>query len=174
MVLLVVEYQMTRLKEDIEKYLLQQDLSVEKLVLADRCGLTDLRKACLEHAKKGQSQDWTSRYKTAYDKLEPPRDFRCHHCNTQQIMDAGNEEEIDFTKPWDLSDITFIVEGQKVYANKTLLSLSSPVMKAMLKADFRENDVWEIELSEKELEPFLDLMNIVHQPNQFKGNKVTT
>ena len=174
MVLLVVEYQMTRLKEDIEKYLLQQDLSVESLVLADRCGLTDLWKACLEHAKKGWSHHWTSHYKTAYDKLEPPKDFRCHHCNTQQIMDAGNEEEIDFTKPWDLSDITLIVEGQKVYANKTLLSMSSPVMKAMLKADFRENDVREIELSEKELEPFLDLMKIVHQPNHFKGNKVTT
>ena len=69
--------------------------------------------------------------------------------------------------------MTFIVEDQKVYANKMILSMSSPVMKAMFEAELKENDAKEIELPGKELKPFLDLMKIVHPPNRIKGNKKT-
>ena len=47
---------------------------------------------------------------------------------------------MNFTKPWDHSDITFIVEDQKVYSNKMILSMSSPVMKAMFESDFGEKN----------------------------------
>ena len=60
--------------------------------------------------------------------------------------------------------MTFIVSGQKVYANKMILSMNSPVMKAMFEAELKENDGKEIELPGKELRPFLDLMKIVHPP----------
>ena len=63
----------------------------------------------------------------------------------------------------------FIVEGQKVYANKMILSMSSPVMKAMFEADFREKRAETIKLPGKTLRSFLDLMKAVHPPNQFKG-----
>ena len=75
------------------------------------------------------------------------------------------QDEIDFTKPWDHSDITFIVEDQKVYANKMILSMTSPVMKAMFESDSKE-----IELPCKELKPFLDLMRALHPPSHMKGN----
>ena len=76
---------------------------------------------------------------------------------------------IDFTKPWEYSDVIFIVEDQKVYANKMILSMSSPVMKAMFESDFRETHSEAIKLPGKTLNVFLDLMKAVHPPNQFKG-----
>ena len=57
-----------------------------------------------------------------------------------------------------------------MYANKTVLSMSSPVMKAMFEFDLKEKDAKEIELPGKELVNFLDLMKIAHSPNHFKGN----
>ena len=57
-----------------------------------------------------------------------------------------------------------------MYANKTILSMSSPVMKAMFEFHFKEKDAKEIVLPGKKLKPFLDLLKTVHPPNQFKGN----
>ena len=54
-------------------------------------------------------------------------------------------EGIKFTKPWDHGDITFVVEGQKVYANKMILSMSSPMMKTMFTGNFMEKNAEEIE-----------------------------
>ena len=175
LVLLIDEYKMDHLKKPIENHLLQQDLSLQRLVLADRCGLTDLRKACLEHAKKQRlCEIWITNYKSASDHLEPPQVFRDQHCNAWQKVyheqqKSRKQDDVDFSKPWDHSDITFMVEGQKVYANKTVLSMSSPVMKAMFESDFREKDAKEIELPGKKLELFLNLTKIAHPPNQFKG-----
>ena len=174
LMLLIDEYQMDHLKTPIENHLLKQHLSLHRLVLADRCGLTDLRKACLERAvDKYLTKDWLSGYRSAYDQLEPPRHFtfRCQHYNTEQIVDA-KQDEIDFTKPWDHSDITFIVEGQKVYANKMILSMSSPVMKEIFKTAVGEKDEKEIELPGKKLKPFLDLMKNVHKQNLSKGKEM--
>ncbi len=43
----------------------------------------------------------------------------------------------DFTQPWEKSDVIFLVEDQKVHANKTLLSMWSPVMDAMFTGEFK-------------------------------------
>ena len=61
-----------------------------------------------------------------------------------------------------------------MYANKMILSMSSPVMKAMFEADFKEKDAKEIELPGKTLDTFLDLMKAVHPLSQFKGEHVPT
>ena len=166
LLLLANEYQITHLKQPIENQLLLQGPSLGSLVLADMYGLTELRKACLKHAMDYKlSREWLSGYRSAYDQLERPRNFRCQSCNAQQ-------EEIDFTKPWEHSDITFIVEGQKVYANKMILSMASPVMKETFETDLREKYAKEIELPGNKFGPFLDLMKAVHPPNLFKGNEM--
>ena len=77
---------------------------------------------------------------------------------------------MDFTKPWDHSDVVFIVEGQKVYANKTILSMSSPVIKAMLQGPLSKKEAKEMKLSKTELKPFLYLMKTVHPRHRFEGN----
>ncbi len=47
------------------------------------------------------------------------------------------EEPVDFTKPWKHSDVTFVVEGKKIWANKSVLSMWSSVMDAMFTGDFQ-------------------------------------
>ena len=44
---------------------------------------------------------------------------------------------IDFARPWDLSDLAFVVEGQRIHVSKTVLAMWSPVMKAMFTDDFK-------------------------------------
>ena len=56
-----------------------------------------------------------------------------------------------------------------MYANKMSLSMTSPVMKAMFIANFKEKDAKEIELPEKKLGTFLQLMKAVHPPTQLDG-----
>ena len=79
---------------------------------------------------------------------------------------AASGRDTDFTKPWAHSDIVFVVEGSKVYANKTILSMWSPVLEAMFTSDFKEKKAAEIPLPGKTLEPFVELMGVVHPPNK--------
>ena len=41
--------------------------------------------------------------------------------------------EVDFSKPWTFADITLVVEGNKLYASKMILSMWSPVFEAMFR-----------------------------------------
>ncbi len=47
------------------------------------------------------------------------------------------DDDIDFTQPWMHSDAVFVLEDRKIYANKTVLSMWSPVMHAMFSDDFK-------------------------------------
>ena len=49
------------------------------------------------------------------------------------------DDDIDFTQPWMHSDAVFVLEDRKIYANKTVLSMWSPVMHAMFSDDFKVN-----------------------------------
>jgi len=73
---------------------------------------------------------------------------------------------ISFTEAWDLGDIVFSVEHRLIYANKTVLSMWSPVMKAMFSGDFIERHAKVIELPGKGFDEFLELVCILHPPNK--------
>ena len=76
------------------------------------------------------------------------------------------EDEIDFTKLWTHSDIVFIVEEREVYANKTILSMWSPVLATMFTKDFKERGAAQIRLPGKPFNNFVELMRVVHPPNK--------
>ena len=78
--------------------------------------------------------------------------------------------EVDeFTQEWEESDITFEVEGKKIYANKMILSRWSPVMKAMFTKPFKELTAKEIPLPEKRFHDVLTLMKVVHHKENVTG-----
>ena len=171
---LIHEYQMTHLRRPkrwVEKCLLKQKLSLQTLVLAVHDGLTDPSQANWEAIQ--YFERWLSRYKYTYDQLETSREFKCHQCKTQQKEAnhqavSGKMEDMDFTKPWNHSQVAFIVAGQTVYANKTILSMSSPVMKARLESDFKERDANQIELPKQKLKHNLDIVKIADPIFQIK------
>ncbi len=76
------------------------------------------------------------------------------------------DDEVDFSKPWAHSDIRFEVEHSVVHANKTILSMWSPVMHAMFEQDFKEKGQHQIKLPGKCYAHFLELMQAVHPPNK--------
>jgi len=89
-----------------------------------------------------------------------------HHVQKQlrQLMQMACERT--FTEPWDLSDVTFVVEGRYIYANKTIMSMWSPVLKAMFGGGFRERDAAVVELPGKLYDDILELVCVLHPPNK--------
>jgi hypothetical protein len=81
-------------------------------------------------------------------------------------MSVGTERKTDFSQKWKYADITFVVEGKKVFANKMILSLWSPVFEAMFTHDFKEKGAEEIPLPEKKFEEIIQLMKVLHPPNE--------
>jgi len=71
-----------------------------------------------------------------------------------------------FTEPWDLSDVSFLVEGRHIYANKIIMSMWSPVLKAMFGGAFRESDAAVVELPGKHYDDLLELICVLHPPNK--------
>lgn len=71
-----------------------------------------------------------------------------------------------FTQPWDLSDVSFCVEGRYIYANKTIMAMWSPVLKAMFGGAFRESDAAVVELPGKHYDDLLELICVLHPPNK--------
>ena len=71
-----------------------------------------------------------------------------------------------FSEPWDESDVILVVEGEQFHVHRVLLSMHSPVFKAMFSSDFKEKDADVIPLSGKKSNEFLDLLYQVypHQP----------
>jgi hypothetical protein len=53
-------------------------------------------------------------------------------------------EIIDFTKPTIMYDVILIVDDRKLYCNRAILSIWSPVFETMFKSSFKEKDSIEI------------------------------
>lgn len=53
---------------------------------------------------------------------------------------------VDFTKPTVMYDVILIVDNRKLYCNKALLSIWSPVFETMFKSNFKEKESSEINL----------------------------
>ena len=78
---------------------------------------------------------------------------------------------IDFSQPWEYSDVVFALENKKIYACKMVLSMWSPVIKAMFSRDFREKNALEIPLPGKKFDEFIELMHVLHPPTkEIDGN----
>nr|KAG5712572.1 hypothetical protein BaRGS_011546 [Batillaria attramentaria] len=79
---------------------------------------------------------------------------------------AGKLETEDpggpFETPDDTTDVIFIVEQKKLYFNKMLLGMCSPVFKRMFTADFKEKSEKEIPLPGKKHEDMVAFLQQIH------------
>lgn len=62
----------------------------------------------------------------------------------------------------EFSDVTFLVEGQRVYGHKMVLSLVSDCFRAMFTTGFRESEAMEIEIPDCSHAAFLSVMEYIY------------
>ena len=67
-----------------------------------------------------------------------------------------------FSEPWEDSDLILVVEDEKFHVHRLIMSMNSPVFKAMFKSQFKEATANEIPLPEKKANEILDLLKRVY------------
>ena len=67
-----------------------------------------------------------------------------------------------FSEPWEDSDLILVVEEEKFHVHRLILSMNSPVFKAMFKSKFKEATSKEIPLPEKKASEVLDLLKLIY------------
>lgn len=75
-------------------------------------------------------------------------------------------EQFDFTKPTPFYDMVLNVEEKKLYCNRALLAIWSPVFETMFKSNFRERDSMEINLPGKSFDDMKELLAVIYPPNR--------
>ncbi|XP_025111501.1 BTB and MATH domain-containing protein 38-like [Pomacea canaliculata] len=76
-------------------------------------------------------------------------------------MEAAGASK-QFQEPSQHSDVTLVVENQKLYVHKALLILHSPVFEKMLTGDFKEKELKEIPLPGKRYSVMVELMKQIY------------
>lgn len=84
------------------------------------------------------------------------------HLVERRLRHFFNDEEF--------SDVTFIVQGQKVYGHKMVLSIVSDCFRAMFTSGFRESESMEIEIPDCSHEAFLAVMEYIYTGTSPKGD----
>ncbi|XP_068691856.1 BTB and MATH domain-containing protein 36-like [Montipora capricornis] len=67
-----------------------------------------------------------------------------------------------FSEPWEDSDVILVVENETFHVHRLILSMNSPVFKAMFKSQFKEATANEIPLPEKNASGVLDFLKIIY------------
>lgn len=75
-----------------------------------------------------------------------------------------DREYPDFSSPDEMCSLVLIVEGQKLFVHKEVLAAWSPVFKSMFTRDFKEKDMSEIELPDKKVDDFVELLHCMYPP----------
>ncbi|GMT03037.1 hypothetical protein PENTCL1PPCAC_25211, partial [Pristionchus entomophagus] len=74
-----------------------------------------------------------------------------------------SQPRFDFTDPSELShDLALVIDGQKIYVNKGILAVHSPVFDTMFFGAFSEKDKEEIELKDIVREEFIDFLHVIY------------
>ena len=70
-----------------------------------------------------------------------------------------------FSEPWDDSDAVLVVEDKKFYVHRCILSLQSPVFKAMFNGSFKDSTQEMIELKDDKHEAMLLFLQLLYPAN---------
>ena len=73
-----------------------------------------------------------------------------------------------FSEPWEDSDLILKVENEKFHVHRLILSMNSPVFKAMFKSQFKEATSNEIPLPEKKADEVLDFLKYIYRDQHIR------
>ena len=74
--------------------------------------------------------------------------------------------ELDFSKPWKMSDVVLLVEGQRFHVHRNVLALWSPVFEKMFTSNFSEKKKGEIRLPGKGAASVKSLLLMIYPPSK--------
>lgn len=83
------------------------------------------------------------------------------HSEVSNGDDRDDDFVFDFTQKTWMSDVTFLVEGKKLYGSRTILGIHSPVFRAMFGSNFRERNEEDIPLPGKRYDDVLLFMKFL-------------
>ena len=85
-------------------------------------------------------------------------------------MATGNDENV-FASPWNDSDMVLVVEEQELHVHRLILTLLSPVFKAMLDGHFSEASEEKITLEGKNFKSMVLFLKVLYPPSMFEKCK---
>ena len=85
-------------------------------------------------------------------------------------MATGNDENV-FASPWNDSDMVLVVEEQELHVHRSILTLLSPVFKAMLDGHFKEASEDKITLEGKDLKLMVLFLKLLYPSSMFEEPK---
>ena len=81
------------------------------------------------------------------------------------------EERSVFSQLWNDSDVVLVVEDKEFHVHRYILSLQSPVFKAMFNGNFRDAQQDKIELKDDKYEAMLEFLKLLYPATMFdEGN----
>ena len=76
-----------------------------------------------------------------------------------------------FASPWNDSDMVLVVEDQELHVHKSILTLQSPVFKAMFDGYFQEANQNKITLPEKDSQSIIQFLKLLYPSSMFPESK---
>ena len=86
--------------------------------------------------------------------------------------DSSSLEQNSFTIPWNESDVILVVQGFQLHVHKSILSLQSPVFRAMFNGQFKEATAEQVVLAGKTHKYVLQFLRLLYPANMIKDGKV--
>ena len=75
---------------------------------------------------------------------------------------ASNEDLLDFSQPWELSDAVLVAEEEKFHVHRCILAIWSPVFSRKFAAEFKEKTAEEIPLPGKKASEIKELLLMIY------------
>ena len=70
--------------------------------------------------------------------------------------------ELDFSRPWEFSDVVLLVEGNRFHVHRSILAMWSPVFSKMFTANFKEKTEQVIRLPEKNASEIREMLLVIY------------
>ena len=85
---------------------------------------------------------------------------------------AAARNLIDFSRPWEFSDVVLLVEGHRFNVHRSILGIWSPVFSRMFTADFREKTARQVPLPGKKASEIKEMLLVIYpsSSNQINEN----
>ena len=86
-------------------------------------------------------------------------------------MSTGSQNSDVFSQSWNDSDVVLVVEGKEIHVHRYMLSLQSPVFKALFNGNFKDSKQEKIELKYDKYEAMLLFIQLLYPQNVLDGYK---